>query len=440
MTAKLAREQVEKAIVSGPHFGALLNSHTQPSPTPSVAEATLNADNISSTSKGEPSSPVSVGSSCHYIHTSIQQSEMPPGPSTSPSATPITGTKVDELKAPVNTVTASDTSVGGDKAVVSTAITPTNDTNNDPAQDTLGSADGVPAGGKEDGKTDSAGERRNHVAAETKTFEPETLIFANKMEAKDAFKALLESANVGSDWTWDRVDCVMCGFLFYLPSANILNYVPGVHGLGFIHEMEIAKELVKNGIGKEHIGIITPYNSQVNVIRCAACMTSLEIDTIDKYQVRDKDCIVRWSMLVAVFGTLKAVCTREYTRQNSLKSLNGLAVCTREYTRQNSLKPKIRSPTSSAPSKGELKVSPINEKVTNILETADDKKAVSAPQQTSKQVRNLRVADVSEATHESECERTTRAREYSADLQWKSTHDFGVENMPMGPPPGYNSY
>jgi len=52
--------------------------------------------------------------------------------------------------------------------------------------------------------------------------------------------------------------------------------------------LQIAKELVKNGIGEEHIGIITPYNSQANVIRGAVCMTSLEIHTIDKYQVRLK--------------------------------------------------------------------------------------------------------------------------------------------------------
>ncbi|KAF7844965.1 DNA replication ATP-dependent helicase/nuclease DNA2 isoform X1 [Senna tora] len=55
---------------------------------------------------------------------------------------------------------------------------------------------------------------------------------------------------------------------------------------------EIAKELIKNGIGGEQIGIITPYNSQANLIRHAACMTSLEIHTIDKYQGRDKDCIL----------------------------------------------------------------------------------------------------------------------------------------------------
>ncbi|XP_024627209.1 DNA replication ATP-dependent helicase/nuclease JHS1 isoform X2 [Medicago truncatula] len=55
---------------------------------------------------------------------------------------------------------------------------------------------------------------------------------------------------------------------------------------------EVAKELVKNGIGGENIGIITPYNSQANLIRHATCITSLEIHTIDKYQGRDKDCIL----------------------------------------------------------------------------------------------------------------------------------------------------
>lgn len=63
--------------------------------------------------------------------------------------------------------------------------------------------------------------------------------------------------------------------------------------------------------------------------------------------------------------------------------------------------PKIPSPTSSAASKGELKILPVNEGTTNIPETADERKAVSAPQQTSEQVKIPRAADVSEATHES---------------------------------------
>lgn len=32
--------------------------------------------------------------------------------------------------------------------------------------------------------------------------------FLFSQEAKNAFKALLESANVGSDWTWDQVNSV----------------------------------------------------------------------------------------------------------------------------------------------------------------------------------------------------------------------------------------
>ncbi|KAL5139935.1 Pre-mRNA-processing protein 40B [Glycine soja] len=202
---KLARELVEKAIVSGARPEALLNSHPQPSPTPSAIEATPNADNSSLPSQGEPSSPVSVSP---VVTTSISnlQSEMPSGPSPSP-ADAITGTKVDELEAPLNTVTPSDTSVGSDKAIVTdinTAVTPMNDVDNDSAQATLGSADGVSAEDKEDGKNDSIGEKSNDEAAETKAVEPEPPVYANKMEAKDAFKALLESVNVGSDWTWDR--------------------------------------------------------------------------------------------------------------------------------------------------------------------------------------------------------------------------------------------
>ncbi|VFQ99047.1 unnamed protein product [Cuscuta campestris] len=40
--------------------------------------------------------------------------------------------------------------------------------------------------------------------SEGKASEEEPLVYATKQEAKNAFKALLESANVGSDWTWDQ--------------------------------------------------------------------------------------------------------------------------------------------------------------------------------------------------------------------------------------------
>uniref|UniRef100_A0A2P2MEM0 Pre-mRNA-processing protein 40A isoform X3 n=1 Tax=Rhizophora mucronata TaxID=61149 RepID=A0A2P2MEM0_RHIMU len=41
-------------------------------------------------------------------------------------------------------------------------------------------------------------------ASEEKTLDDEPLVFANKLEAKNAFKALLESVRVQSDWTWEQ--------------------------------------------------------------------------------------------------------------------------------------------------------------------------------------------------------------------------------------------
>lgn len=54
---------------------------------------------------------------------------------------------------------------------------------------------------------------------------------------------------------------------------------------------EISGELVRGGIDGDEIGVITPYNSQANLIRSVTDV-SVEIHTIDKYQGRDKDCVL----------------------------------------------------------------------------------------------------------------------------------------------------
>ncbi|OAY77110.1 DNA replication ATP-dependent helicase/nuclease DNA2, partial [Ananas comosus] len=54
---------------------------------------------------------------------------------------------------------------------------------------------------------------------------------------------------------------------------------------------EVTVELLKRGITGDEIGIITPYNSQANIIR-QLIDTSVEVHTIDKYQGRDKDCVI----------------------------------------------------------------------------------------------------------------------------------------------------
>ncbi|CAB4269340.1 unnamed protein product [Prunus armeniaca] len=56
--------------------------------------------------------------------------------------------------------------------------------------------------------------------------------------------------------------------------------------------VQVVEELVNSGIKEEDIGVITPYNSQAEIIRLSINHTSVEIHTIDKYQGRDKDCIL----------------------------------------------------------------------------------------------------------------------------------------------------
>ncbi|KAF7811098.1 pre-mRNA-processing protein 40A-like isoform X1 [Senna tora] len=204
---KLAREQIEKAVVNGTQPNASLNSHAQvASAPPSVVEAAPIADNSSLTVQVEPSSPISVAPVVTMSSSNLPL-EMTPGSSASPAVTPLTGTNTDEVEAPVNTVTASDANMGSDVASLTDANiarTPMDEADKFSSKDSLGSADGIPALDCKDVKKDTLEEKTNNVASETKAVEPEPLVYANKMEAKNVFKALLESANVGSDWTWDR--------------------------------------------------------------------------------------------------------------------------------------------------------------------------------------------------------------------------------------------
>ncbi|KAF5205843.1 Pre-mrna-processing protein 40a, partial [Thalictrum thalictroides] len=52
--------------------------------------------------------------------------------------------------------------------------------------------------------TMAAAGKTNVTMLEEKTVEAEPISYANKQDAKDAFKALLDSANVESDWSWEQ--------------------------------------------------------------------------------------------------------------------------------------------------------------------------------------------------------------------------------------------
>ncbi|CAN1195509.1 DNA replication ATP-dependent helicase/nuclease JHS1 [Linum perenne] len=55
---------------------------------------------------------------------------------------------------------------------------------------------------------------------------------------------------------------------------------------------EVVKVLTNSGTEGKDIGIITPYNAQTNLLKTVVRQDSVEIHTIDKYQGRDKDCIM----------------------------------------------------------------------------------------------------------------------------------------------------
>ncbi|XP_062176471.1 pre-mRNA-processing protein 40A-like isoform X2 [Alnus glutinosa] len=207
---KLAREQVEKSSFLGTQqetFGNPPVSYTVP---PSVVEAPSGADTLSSPAQGIPSSPVSAGPDVAVSPVLV---------SGSPASTVIASTKdekADGVQTLVNVVTSLASvpeSVEASVSIASTIPASMDDVDNLSAQDIHSSADGIPAKvlegvdavkALEEVKTDEIGEKMTDSALVAKSIDPEPLIYANKLEAKNAFKALLESTNVGSDWTWDR--------------------------------------------------------------------------------------------------------------------------------------------------------------------------------------------------------------------------------------------
>ncbi|KAB2626947.1 DNA replication ATP-dependent helicase/nuclease DNA2-like [Pyrus ussuriensis x Pyrus communis] len=77
--------------------------------------------------------------------------------------------------------------------------------------------------------------------------------------------------------------------------------------------VQVVEGLVKSGIKGEDIGVITPYNSQADIIRLALNrLTSVEIHTIGKYQVRINVALTRAKVRITLkklimFGSCKTL-------------------------------------------------------------------------------------------------------------------------------------
>ncbi|KAK6130757.1 hypothetical protein DH2020_035497 [Rehmannia glutinosa] len=204
---KLAREQAEKAASGGAHSEmnttvpttARGSSVEQPSPTVNLASSTT------STIAGVTSSPAAVASVGSVANApSIMVSEPPAAPPIQTATTSALG-----VSSVGETVASSPSEVPGSSGA---PVIPLN-TNSMPMSSMeipSSQVGGSPLNGAsiqdaEDEKNGMAvAGKLNVTPVEEKTMDDEPVVYATKQEAKNAFKALLESANVMADWTWDQ--------------------------------------------------------------------------------------------------------------------------------------------------------------------------------------------------------------------------------------------
>ncbi|KAH9655534.1 pre-mRNA-processing protein 40A [Citrus sinensis] len=200
---KLAREQAEKASIKGTQSETSPNSQTSISFPSSVVKAPSSADISSSTVEVIVSSPVAV---VPIIAASETQPALVSVPSTSPVITSSVVANADGFPKTVDAIAPMiDVSSSIGEAVTDNTVAEAkNNLSNMSASDLVGASDKVPPPVTEETRKDAVRGEKVSDALEEKTVEQEHFAYANKLEAKNAFKALLESANVGSDWTWDQ--------------------------------------------------------------------------------------------------------------------------------------------------------------------------------------------------------------------------------------------
>ncbi|GLJ43384.1 hypothetical protein SUGI_0901420 [Cryptomeria japonica] len=128
------------------------------------------------------------------------------------------------------------------------------------------------------------------------------LIYGNRLRCGSSAvaDARLEIKGVSKQSLWLREVLDPNRSVFFLntdllsaPETKVHNAINNPTEASFL--LKIVEALVNGGVCVNDVGVISPYNSQVNLIRrfaVEAQLPSLEVHTIDKYQGRDKDCIL----------------------------------------------------------------------------------------------------------------------------------------------------
>ncbi|KAJ6905728.1 hypothetical protein NC652_023474 [Populus alba x Populus x berolinensis] len=196
---KLARARVEKPSIMETQSEVSANSHAPTYVLPSIGKAPSSADALSSTAQGAPSSPVPVKP---VAVAGNSQSQLASEPAALPVMSSSMMTNADEVQTTESPVAGVPKNAEINATAVNTITAPMS--NSFSAHDKPSSEDDAPAQEKQEAEKDVIDEKVNNVTLEEKSVNQDPLLYADKLEAKNAFKALLESANVGSEWTWDQ--------------------------------------------------------------------------------------------------------------------------------------------------------------------------------------------------------------------------------------------
>ncbi|KAK7291040.1 hypothetical protein RIF29_05900 [Crotalaria pallida] len=199
---KLAREQAQKAVNEG------VQSQTTDAPSVAVssagtaAAANLAGSNTSLTSNGFASSPASL-----LPNGATDPQQLVSGLSGPPVSRSIVTSSSTGAESTVITTSTAPITVAGSNIVTADSLESKMPSivANQASLDFATSVNGASLQDVEESKRGLTGVGKiNETPPEEKGNDDETLVYANKLEAKTAFKALLESANVQSDWTWEQ--------------------------------------------------------------------------------------------------------------------------------------------------------------------------------------------------------------------------------------------
>ncbi|XP_031281383.1 pre-mRNA-processing protein 40A [Pistacia vera] len=204
---KLAREQAQAAATQVTQSELGVNSNGSAAVGVSSAETPNAAISVSSSTSSTLSA---VASSPVPVTPVVAVTNPPPvivsGSSNIPvaqSAGAIATVVQTSMMTPLNVVGSGSTNVPPGSVSANTSVI--GGFGNVNSQDAVNSADGASMQDIEEAKKGMAvAGKINVTPVEEKTPDDEPLVFANKLEAKNAFKGLLESANVHSDWTWEQ--------------------------------------------------------------------------------------------------------------------------------------------------------------------------------------------------------------------------------------------